>query len=108
MLSNLYIAILIALSLADTILTYNWALACIKWKPTLKWNQVESNKFIIVCWNNMGLFMGSLISGIVLLIVQFLLASIHINIYYIMIAILIFANYNHISNFITLNRKLKK
>lgn len=102
------IIILVVLSFLDTLLTYEWAMACVKWKPSLKLKQVESNPFIVVCWNNFGVFGGSVISGIILMVVQYLLGSIHINIYWIIVVILSFANLNHIRNFYVLKNKLKK
>ncbi len=106
--NNIPLAILVSLSILDTQLTYSLAKACINWKPSLKLSQVESNPFICVCWNNFGLFLGTLISGVILLGVQFALASIHVNIYYIIVGILVFANLNHIRNFWVLNNRLKK
>ncbi len=108
MLSDVQILILPALSFIDTVLTYNWAMACVKWKPSLKLKQVESNPFIIVCWNNFGVKMGSIISGVMLFGIQYALSSIHVNIFYIIVAILVFANLNHIRNFHVLKNRLKK
>ncbi len=106
--NDIAIAILLVLSFLDTVLTYKWAMSCVKWKPSLKLKQVESNPFIVVCWNNFGLGYGSIISGVILLGVQYALASIHINIYYIIVGILVFANLNHARNFWVLDNKLKK
>lgn len=108
MLSNEIIFILAALSFMDTILTYNWAMKCVKWKPSLKLKQVESNPFIIVCWNNFGVKYGSIISGVMLFGIQYALSAIHINVFYIIVAILVFANLNHIRNFHVLENRLKK
>lgn len=108
MITETHFLILVVLSLVDTILTYNWAMACVKWKPTLKLKQVESNPFIVVCWNNFGVRMGTIISGTVLFGVQLGLSSIHTNIFYIIVGILVFANLNHIHNFIVLKKKLQK
>lgn len=108
MISDVQIFILAALSFIDTVLTYNWAMSCVRWKPTLKLKQVESNPFIIVCWNNFGIKMGSIISGVMLFGIQYGLSSIHINIFYIIAAILTFANLNHLRNFYVLKTRLKK
>lgn len=106
-LSNINILLLLSLSFCDTFLTYHWAMACLKWKPSLKLKQVESNPFIIVCWNNYGLLSGSCVSGGILFGVQMLLSAIHTNVFYIMVVILVFANLNHLRNFWVLEKKLK-
>ena len=104
--NSLYI--LIALSFIDAILTYEWARACIKKKPDLKVKQVESNPFICVCWNNFGLLIGSIISGIMLFGVQVLISSIHKYTFYVMVLILGFAIYNHVHNFLLMkNNRIK-
>ena len=108
MLSDVQIFILAALSVLDTILTYNWAMACVKWKPDLKLKQVEGNPFVVVCWNNFGVKAGSIISGAMLFGIQYGLSSIHINLFYIITAILVFANLNHIRNFHVLKTRLMK
>lgn len=108
MLSELQIIILAALSILDTVLTYEWAMSCIRWKPSLKLKQVESNPFIVVCWNNFGIKAGSFISGMMLFGIQFALSSIHTYVFYVIVAILVFANFNHIHNFIVLEKRLKK
>lgn len=107
MMTNYMIAVLAILSILDTNLTYSWAKACLDWKPTLKLKQVESNPFIVVCWNNFGLFSGTIISGVILFGIQFALSGIHMNIFYIIVGILVFANLNHIRNFWVLNKRLK-
>ena len=91
--------VLIALSFIDTVMTYEWAKMCLRLKPNLPVRKVESNPFICVCWNNYGLLKGSIISGIVLLGIQFLLSSIHKYVFYIIIGILVFAIYNHLNNY---------
>ncbi len=108
MLSEMQILIIGALSFIDTVLTYNWAMACVRWKPSLKLKQVESNPFIIVCWNNFGVKAGSIISGIMLFGIQYALSSIHVNVFYIIVGILGFANLNHIRNFYVLRTRLQK
>lgn len=108
MMNSLMITILVGLSFLDTVFTYEWARACIKWKPTLKFNQVESNPFIVVCWKNFGIPAGSIISGTILMGVQFGLSAIHINVFYIITGILLFANLNHARNFWVLKNRLKK
>jgi len=108
MINNIQIAILVALSFLDSILTYHWASACIKWKPKLKFKQVESNGFIIACWKNFGLKRGSQISASILLVIQLLLSMIHLYIYYIVLVILAFASVNHIRNFVVFKKKLSK
>lgn len=108
MLSDVQIFILAGLSFLDTVLTYNWAMSCVKWKPSLKLKQVEGNPFIVVCWNNFGIRMGSIISGVMLFGMQYGLSSIHVNIFYIIGSILVFADLNHINNFWVLEKKLKK
>ncbi len=107
MISSIQIIILVLLSLLDSILTYHWASACIKWKPELTFKQVESNGFIIACWKNFGLKAGSQISASILLVVQFLLSMIHLYIYYIILVILVFAIINHIRNFVVFRKKLQ-
>lgn len=102
------LVVLAVLSFIDTVLTYNWAMACVRWKPSLKLKQVESNPFIVVCWNNFGVKTGSIIAGFMLFGIQYALSSIHINIYYIIVGILVFANLNHIRNFLVLKNRLKK
>lgn len=103
-LSGMPLYILLVLSFADTVLTYEWARLCLKIDPNLKVKQVESNPFICVCWNNFGFGNGTLISGICLLFIQLMLSSIHKYVFYIIIGVLIFAVLNHINNFI----KVKK
>ncbi len=104
LISGTGLIILFALSFFDTILTYEWARVCIKKKPTLEPKQVESNAFIVVCWNNFGLIIGSIISGIILFGVQFLISSIHKYAFYVMVLILGFAIFNHLHNFYMLKK----
>jgi len=108
MLSDVQIFILAGLSFIDTVLTYNWAMACVKWKPDLKLKQVEGNPFVVICWNNFGVKFGSIISGVMLFGIQYALSSIHVNIFYIIVGILVFANLNHIRNFHVLKTRLIK
>lgn len=101
------IIILAVLSFFDTIMTYEWSKACLQWKPGLKFKQVEANPFVCLCWNNFGMKGGSIVSGFVLFGVQYLLSSIHINIYYIVVLILSFAIINHLRNFYVLGGRIK-
>lgn len=97
--------VLIVLSLIDTVLTYEWAKLVLKRKPNLPLKKVEMSPLIRVCWNNYGIGRGSIVSGILLLTIQILLSSIHKYAFYIIIAILTFAVYNHANNFYLVNQK---
>lgn len=106
--TGVYLIILLALSFLDSLLTYEWAVYCSKHFPKAKLNQIESNKLVTICWNNYGILKGSVASGVLLFIIQFLLSSIHIYVYYVVMVILVWAIYNHINNFIKSNRTIEE
>ena len=94
------IAVIMALSLTDLIMTGIYVNRYKKWQPEKPYKLIELNPLLVFLWNNFGFAVGMVLGGIILLSLNYLIAK---NTYWLIPAIigvvLILNILNHFKNF---------
>lgn len=97
---------ILCLSILDLSLTYYYVRQYRSWQSEKPYNLIETNPLLVFLWNKLGLVIGMIIGSLIILTLLFILGKdAHWVVVILVLAILVWAIYNHYNN-ITLLHKL--
>lgn len=103
------IIVLLTLSVIDLGLTYYYINKYKKWQSNKPYNMIELNPLLVVLWNNLGLLIGTILGGIVILTLIYIVAkTAHFVIVILLGLFLLFALFNHYTNINLLHQLIEK
>jgi hypothetical protein len=59
------IPVILIMSIIDIVATYNYVNTFHKKFPKLDYKQLEANMIVRICWNKLGMKLGSIIAGLI-------------------------------------------
>ena len=108
-LSLCVIYFVLSMGIIDLALTYDYLTKYKKWQPNKPFNMIEMNPLLVFLLNRYGIKAGLLSGGIVILIIQFIIA---LDAHWVVVALLIifqiYALFNHNKNLNLLDKLIKK
>jgi len=103
------IILVMSLCLADLLLTYYYVNKYKAWQPEKPYKMIELNPLLRICWEKFGLHIGMIIGGVVILALNYIIAKeAHWLIVIILMCVLIYVMFNHVTNIGLLNQLIEK
>lgn len=106
-----YIALIIifALTLVDLSLTFYYVHRYKQWQPDKPYKAIELNPLLVYLWTKMNLIVGTIIGGIIILSLDYIIVKdAHWIFIPLLICLLIFALFNHYKNINLLHQLIEK
>lgn len=91
--------VIITLCALDLIFTFYYIYTYRQWQPNKPFNLMEKNPLLVFLWNTFGLFIGMFIGAVVILALNYIVATkAHWILVALLLGFLIFAMFNHAKN----------
>lgn len=105
-----YVLIVIfVMSIIDISLTYYYVNKYKKWQPEKPYKLIELNPILVFLWNNTNLIIGTLVSGVIFLTLDYIIVKdAHWLVVLLLLSFLVFALYNHHNNITLLNKLIEQ
>lgn len=101
--------VILILCVLDLSLTYYYVRKYKDWQPNKPYKLIEVNPILVFLWNNIGLILGTIVGGILIMTLNYIVVTkSHWAFSIILFALLIFALYNHYNNITLLNKLIEQ